>query len=774
MASEPQGASRLYDLFRDSVQMLFPLLNQSATATASISCITALQNENHRLLARAAPDYIGRVNGTDTVKQWIWQAGLGDFDTGSTAYVDFLESIVSHLDATTDDYLKNPDMTTVLRNSMILLRSPGVAVIENPISHTLLEMMTTIAEGYSDWSEPSQFDQEMTTLLKDVCAATLDKIRYPVEELDKQTATWDEDEYTMFEDFRFDASDFFQTAFGILGPDLIMDVVKSIPQAPSPSWAEFEGALFVLTCVTDALSNEPERCDPCLTELFASSIWTRGVAPTEQVPARVRLAMIKLLGETTSYLQRHSEHLLGSLEFLFRSLQIRSHTGQASKAIYNLCDNQRSFLVQGLPQFLETLTTIDHIPLHSRLRILSAVAALIQALPSEADKIEPLQKMLFLVHSKGSENANVATADADEDVSSPLLERLAMLAAIAKGLQSPPDIPIDLEGLEPREITFWTEGVGKPIQQGVLEMLSEPWSHLLEPDSSDLVTAACDFLKAGFKEQHPSPLKFTTTANMRLLPILIDLRNPNLDQTMNTVACFVASSNSVLSPIEAGADVILPRVMGLIKNSIDLLANETTSQNSTFTAPTSPLDFLIRLFHRGKWGLYFFTTSTASTDLSTTIEYSLLLLRSTDTLSRRSAATFFTNFVDLTDPSNMISVDPIAVSNLTSLLETYSTAILALIIHLLAGECARSELESLSETLRKFVQRQPMRAKHTLLEAIKPESGVLTAKALEATKPEQRARFISQVEGLRGAKKTNEIVKEFWTNCRGAQFGYVT
>ena len=182
----------------------------------------------------------------------------------------------------------------------------------------------------------------------------------------------------------------------------------------------------------------------------------------------------------------------------------------------------------------------------------------------------------------------------------------------------------------------------------------------------------------------------------------------------------------------------------------------------------------IIVFQRSQWCIHLFTTPTAPTDLATTIEYSIHLLRNPDTLPRRSSATFLTALIDLTSPTNALSTNPTSSTNLTTLLNAYTPTILGLILHLLAGECARSELDTLSETLRTFVLRQPMRTKRILQEAVKPESGVLTPKALEATRLEQRARFVSQVDILRGAKKTNAIVREFWTACKGAQFGYVT
>lgn len=760
--------------------MLLSILEQDQPAEPVMPCLTALQIDHSRLLKQLIPGFTRKVNESAAVRNFRRDFANGEFTTDGIAYAEFLEANISQLNLTNDQYLKDGDVLLILQIAQEIFRIDGAAVIEDEIAQILLEMITSIAEGYSDWSDPSPFDEGMTSLIKDFCVSTIRKARFPEEQLHKNRVTWGEDEFTRFEDFRFSASDFFQTAFGILGSPLGMDIALSIThdtvsdpkEMLSISWSNFEAAIFGLTSLADALSNDSEQCDPCLTYVFESKAWTEAISAPEQIPGRVRRAMIKLLGETTAYLQRNPQFLISSLDFLFRSLQIRSHSNHAAKAIYNLCDSQRVLLVQALPQFLQTVTTLEHIPLLSRCKVLSGVAALVQALSSELEKIEPLQKMLILIQDLETASVANATNTVDE-TANPLFDRVSMIAAVAKGLQSPADTPIDLDPAEPVQAAFWIEGNGHIIQQAVLQMLSEPWGHLLEAESADLVTAACDFLRAGFKEQHPSPLKFSSATSVELITTLISLKNPNLDQTMNTISCYVASAASPSSHPQAAseADMLIMSVLTITKEVTEHLNNPSVDRD--FSAPTSILDFFIRSVP--KYGLHIFRHASALEIMETVITYALLLLRNTtDTLSRRSAAAFFTAFADLSDSNSELSMDATASANLTALINSYAPIVLGLVLHLLAGECARSEIEAITETLRKFVLRQPIRTKRIMQEAMKAESGVLPEKALNATKPEQRARFIAQVEGLRGAKKTNEIVRDFWMNCRGGQFGYVT
>jgi hypothetical protein len=48
----------------------------------------------------------------------------------------------------------------------------------------------------------------------------------------------------------------------------------------------------------------------------------------------------------------------------------------------------------------------------------------------------------------------------------------------------------------------------------------------------------------------------------------------------------------------------------------------------------------------------------------------------------------------------------------------------------------------------------------------------LTEQALGAVDLAGRMRFVGQVEVLRGGRKVNEAVREFWVACGGSAFGY--
>lgn len=725
-----------------------------------------MQAATPRLLKQAAKTYQDQINSSTTTQTLVNQMLAGEYTPESNAYMEYLQALVEQYDCTTDEYLKEPDAVAALERVQALSQCPGAAMVEDKVCLSILEMLSTIAEGYCEWTEVSPYDTSMRSLVKTGTLAILSKVRVPNEELDKQTTTWDEDDFTEFEDYRFQATNFFETAYTIFGAELLQLITEPFARAENSNWSEFDAVLFVLVSISDSLDTAPDKCDPSLNHIFSSQLWQHAVSSAAEVSGRIRWAAIKTISQYTSFLQRNSQHMISSLDFLFRCLQRKAYANQAAKAINILCDTQRKFLVGALPQFLQTLVTLDSIPSSARQKVLSAVASLIQALPTEQERIEPLRDMLQLVQR--FEQNNVADEDSD-DSDDPLHSRMAMLASVAKGLQSPTDTPIDLDPpAEKIDITFWIDGPGNVIQQAVLSMISELWNQLLNPSNSDLVGYACDFLRAGFKEEHPCPFKFHPSISTQLLLAMMDLRNPNLDQTMSAASCFLSSLAATDSSTVPEINIIFSRIIQLTQECTSALRANPTE----FSPPSSILDFIVRTFT--KHGLHIFSVPTAIESMSHFFDYGVLTLRTPDTLPRRSAIAFFAAFIDLTDPSSKFMAETTTATTLTALLETYSPPVLGLTIHFLAGECARSEIDVFTQLLKTFVGKQTLRAKKIMQEAMLPQSGVLSTKALRATKPEQRARFVAQVEGLRGSKKTSEITREFWINCRGGQFQYVT
>ncbi|KAL9576917.1 MAG: hypothetical protein Q9212_006719 [Teloschistes hypoglaucus] len=102
------------------------------------------------------------------------------------------------------------------------------------------------------------------------------------------------------------------------------------------------------------------------------------------------------------------------------------------------------------------------------------------------------------------------------------------------------------------------------------------------------------------------------------------------------------------------------------------------------------------------------------------------------------------------------------------IIEQYGSQVIQVVIHNISGEAARSELETLADPLRKMVVDQTQ-AKQWISDALfsssfpSPKVGVA-----------EKRIWLQQVMNLRGGKKTNQVVKEFWMACRGTDFAYTS
>lgn len=105
-----------------------------------------------------------------------------------------------------------------------------------------------------------------------------------------------------------------------------------------------------------------------------------------------------------------------------------------------------------------------------------------------------------------------------------------------------------------------------------------------------------------------------------------------------------------------------------------------------------------------------------------------------------------------------------SLNNLNQCLEQYGPRFVTIIFQLLSGHAARSELDTLSEPLRKFVGKHGLLASRLLKECAAHSNRDWTNGNVQ--------RFIEQVLALRGARKTREVVRDFWIAGRGRAFTY--
>ncbi len=756
---------RIEGIAKECIRFAVGLLDSDSFLGHVLQLLIHLQQSSAKILQDAVPNFPATVAESKRAKEIVYLLGQGDFSAEGILYVDLLESIMSRVDTTTSEYLRSGRYNEVVQTLRRLLRCEGVAVIEDPVCQIALEKISEIVEGFADWEEGDLTATFIRDLAAEACDACLSKIQIPQEQMSIATQDWDADERAKFQDFRYDVHDFFQSAFGVLGNALIEGIVKTIlSQVDNPDWSAFEAATFSLTAFSDTMSFDPDTYDSLITTVLSSAPWHYVLQSGTAVPDKARQTGIRFIADNVVYLRRHPDSMVLVLNFLFSSLHLQASASAASKAIYSLCESHRNTLTEGLPQFMASLTTVGDLAEAESHRLYAAVAAIIQALPTEEAKIQPLTELLASIRSV-SAVLNEEVQDQGERQRL-CIDAMQTLASIGKGLRSPHDVPIDLESSGTQQSIFWHNGPGASVQRDVLNLYHAILLKMQPQADTTFIEACCDFIKSGFTEQHPSPFKFPDSVGLDLVTHWLTLENPTIDTTMTCASSFLAAVES--NNIESCLRGILYPV--ITNQQTTLSSYHQAQQRPSSNFASASLDFLGRLMM--KWGTAWFFMPDADEMLRVAFELSLVLMAEPDTLPRRSAASFFATVVDCSAPGGPLVME--TSQRISVIFHAFGPRMLSLLVRLLGGDCARSEIESLSETLKKSVQRQPMLTKTVLREAVKEEAGVMTEKSLKATSVEQRNRFVAQVEALRGGRKTNDIVKEFWLACRGSGFGYIT
>lgn len=725
-------------------------------------------------MAQSAPQYFKRIEAgvvetiIESTQAETWVAALrsGDFSSDAMHYPEFLVSLVELEDLSSPDYFVNQTLAHVIPILQLLLQSEGPPVVEDLVCSMVLEAFGQIAEGFVDWTGEMANDAYMKDLIASICRSCLFKVQYPSEEMTESTQTWDASDRSKFKDFRNDVEDFFLSSFSSLGPRLVVDTASLITNgATGNSWEGFEAGLFCLGTLSESMTNDINLYDSIVTSIFSTERWNAIIQNTSSVPSRARHGAINYISRNTAYLQRHQEQLVPCLNFLFSSLHLHSSTTAASRAIHTLCTAHRSALIAALPQFITTLSQLPPVPSEDKQRLFGAVASIIQALPSEERKLQPLSEMLEIL-SHDFQTLTILSGSNPEDELSKALDLLQSLAAIGKGLRTPVDAAVDLDSEDHPSPQYWKAGPGKPLQDAAVSLFNRTFTMSTFRLDEQIVAAACDFLKAGYTEEDPSPFKLAPDVSVEFFNSTISLSNPGLNVVMASASAFLASSQP--KSLDAAFPTLITTVINTQRTLLSTLA--ATKQYADHDFTYSSLDFFVRLLP--KWGAVLFSTPNFKKPLQVLFEFALAALENPDTLPRRSSASFWAALFELSGYPAITALPSPAASTLFASVQQHSARFTAVLLRLLSGECARSELDALSEPLRKFVNKHTQLARGLLQEAVKDDAGVLTGRALAAVDLQGRMRFVGQVEALRGGRKTNEVVREFWVACRGSAFGY--
>lgn len=370
----------------------------------------------------------------------------------SRLLVTFAEATVQELAET----LETPHGHALISMLHGLLTVPGYPRVQDEISSTTFEFWGSLVDYILDSDNQATVDgkhDEWIERGKAEVQRAVDgfwrKIRIPSQDV---AVTWSKDQRDGFMHFRRDAADFVDAAYALLGSQIFEQLVDQVVgslgdrQPQEVAWDEVESSLFCLKALSDNLGDEPDE-DEYLEKLFGSNIFSLLVEHGDGIPSKVRTTCVSIIGSYASFFERKTQYLPAALKFLFTSLSTSILAVSASRSISLLCYSCRSTLTQEIPAFLHQYGLFAHSPAAddaAKERVLCAISYVIQALPNESDKLEPITTLLTYINTSAQACLSHLASHNHEAALESALQTLSYLTSMGKGLQAPDDVPIDL------------------------------------------------------------------------------------------------------------------------------------------------------------------------------------------------------------------------------------------------------------------------------------------------------------------------------------------
>lgn len=688
-----------------------------------------------------------------------------DFESTQLGYVllAFGEARVEVLIQNDHEQNKN-----ILSRLCGLLAADGYPVAENKIFVPAIEFWSTLTESVSDMDPESTSASSVTAItipyIFQATSHAWKKIIYPPAD---EFHSWDSGDRAGFNDARKDVVDLLQAVYALIGPRLVETFSSlTLSTLASSSWLELESAIFCLGGLADC-SREDPRCDDFLAAVFSSPLFSVLRSAQKNIPARVRQTCLTLIEQYTEYFERNTHLLPTALSLLFNEVSEHSMAIPASKSIHRLCSSCRSHLhpqMEGLLAEYRNLVATASLDCISREKIVGALASIAQAIPEDEKRYIACSGLLDIIQGDVQQSMKLVNVTNDEILPQQMelpcsdilpeehvglhvtLRALRCLASMGKGLQSPPDFSIDLE-------TDSNQKAKTPklihIQEQIIRIIVEVQN--VYSGSSEVTELICSVLRSGFSESEPGPFVLTPEDIVRFL-VGHSKDTPRIGIVVSMACSFISSlPPQMLGEYQKILSDVLSWVIGLLKQLPEPGAEPELVQNG--------IDLVSRLLTRSP-------SAFISLEPSDAIEFfflfTLQVMDGKEPLPKAAAAEFWTAFVGTRGDDTVLQ------ETFKRAMDTLGPLLTQSLARNIGGNALRSELDRLSEPLRKLVINYPM-SREWLQSSLDHPSF-----PSQRVAPEQKSLFVKKVISLRGSRATNQVVRDFWLTARGANFAYAS
>ncbi|KAG5979833.1 hypothetical protein E4U55_004725 [Claviceps digitariae] len=603
----------------------------------------------------------------------------------------------------------DPRCQAILSKLCGLLTANGLTVIEDKTFVPAIEFWSNFTEAISDSFRSSDIAatpraEQAVKLVLEAVSNAWQRIMYPsVEEI----SSWDQSDRANFSDARKDAVDLLQSTYSLCGARLVTTFAELVLVALDGSaWMRLEAAAFCLAGLADCV-NEDGELDETLGTVFNSSLFSRLDSSNSDIPHRTKQTCLYLVEQYTDYFERNVSSLALALRLLFDLLGDRHLAPNASKSIHQLCSSCRHHLYQETESFLneyQKSAACGQLDCISSEKVLGGIACVAQAIPDGDQRSHACSRLLNFIEDDVRRAKQLIdwTGDAklpcsgqrclDSTVSERpslhiVLKALRCLLSVGKGFQSPAESVVDLENIsspfseqDPRLASLHREFIGK---------LMDIENHFGE--HTEVMELSCAILRCGFAESEPGPFVLDMETVMRYLTAHgIQVPRPGL--FVSTACSFVSSLR-----VRGGASgdhifaALFLWVVTLLQALPEPQHDPELSQNG--------IEFASRLLIKSpKTLLALQPPATAEFFFL----FSIQVLDGNEPLPKGASAEFWSNFIALKycEPEIQVAAK--------QAMETLGPLVAQSLARNVGGRASRSELDRLSEPIKKLIIRYPM------------------------------------------------------------------
>ncbi|KAF1998896.1 hypothetical protein P154DRAFT_438214 [Amniculicola lignicola CBS 123094] len=653
-----------------------------------------------------------------------------------------------------------------------LLKYPKPVGEEDEVAPVVLDFwatyITTVAELVNDHIEESSLEatpQEPPAWIASAkthvflaVSELLQKVIFPPQEILK---SWDTEAKKTLKVFRIDVQDIIPEAYPLLRDELVDRFVDFTLQAlEAKNWSELEAGLLSLKCLSESIG---DGSDPRLIRLFEQPLFTT-VSSDPTVPAFTGRTAVEAIEAFDKFFVRHPQFLPQVLTFLLGALSRPSLAHVAAKSFASLCAECRTSLTGELASFFQMYEQFISYPTaeeFTKSRVMEGIAAIVQAQDSEDARHTGLQQLFQYLANDAMQAINVMKETNDIEQGQVLaLSTLKCLAGIGKSQQIPESESIDLttSTIKAPPSQYWTHGTGKDIQNQIINFTNY-LTHAF-PDKADIMEAACNVLRAGFKESIPGPFVLPPAAGVDFIT-KTNLQTPRLPYVLETACCWITchkSASLLNSPeYEEQARRLLHYVIGIMQ----ALQHPRTDPE----VAVGCIEFIDKFFNTMTLSLApeehaRILRSEPAEILQGIFNFSIECVKAPEVLPKRAAAQLWKYIFETNSHPESPFHDIIQ-----SIVDHFGPAATFALIYNVCGEVDSSSLENITVPLRKLIQAD-RRSRTFVTNALAENPLILRVKEMPGTEDDVRKFIDGLMRNARAAMAFKETVKTFWSRCK--------